>query len=120
MKKLSLLIALCMLLTIGGVYVMASGCGTAATLSYARYDNKIWLVVSDVTHAGRRMYHFYRMDANGSVAEEFELNKLFWENPSEPDGPDTVYECGGEEITKEEYDIIFNEIEFYHTEQWYE
>lgn len=104
----------------GGVYVMASGCGTAATLSYARYDNKIWLVVSDVTHAGRRMYHFYRMDANGSVAEEFELNKLFWENPSEPDGPDTVYEYGGEEITKEEYDIIFNEIEFYHTEQWYE
>ena len=104
----------------GGVYVMASGGGTAVMLSYAEYDNKTWLVISDTTHGGRCMYHFYRMDANGSVAEEFELNKLFWENPSEPDGPDTVYECGGEEITKEEYDNILKEIDFYYTEQWYE
>lgn len=103
----------------GMVYSIADGEGTAQVLSYAYYNDKVWLVKSDTTHGGRVCYWFSRVDYTGAVVEEFTLHKFFWETPSEPDGPDTVYEYNDEEITKEEYDSILKSIEFHHTSLWY-
>lgn len=103
----------------GMVYSIASGGGTANVLSYAYYNDEVWLVESDTTHGGRICYWFSRIDHTGAVVEEFTLHKFFWETPSEPDGPDTVYEYNDEEITKEEYDSILKSIEFHHTSLWY-
>ena len=103
----------------GMVYSIADGEGTAQVLSYAYYNDEVWLVKSDTTHGGRVCYWFYRVDHTGAVVEEFTLHKFFWETPSEPDGPDTVYEYNDEEITKEEYDSILKSIEFHYTSSWY-
>lgn len=103
----------------GMVYSIAGGGGTAQILSYAYYNDAVWLVMSDTTHGGRVCYWFSRVDYTGAVVEEFTLHKFFWETPSEPDGPDTVYEYNDEEITKEEYDSILKSIEFHHTSHWY-
>ncbi len=103
----------------GMVYAIASGEGTAQVLSYAYYNDEVWLVKSDTTHGGRICYWFSRVDHTGAVEEEFTLHKFFWETPGEPDGPDTVYEYNDEEITKEEYESILKSIEFHHTSLWY-
>lgn len=102
----------------GIVYAMASGYSTANVLSFAEYDDKVWIVESDTTHGGRVCYHFYHFDDTGTVIEEFTLNKFYWEHPGEPDSPDTMYEYNGEEISKMEYERILSLIEMTYTTQW--
>ena len=55
------------------VYVLAEGDGTAQTLSYTDYDNAVWIVHSDTTHAGRQMYWLTRYDGGGNVVHELSL-----------------------------------------------
>lgn len=88
------------------VYVLDEGMGTAGVISYAQFDGKTWIVHGDTTHGGRTMYDFKLYDKEGNVTDSFELNKEYWNNPEEPDGPETVYTYRGEEITREEYEEL--------------
>lgn len=90
----------------GQVSVLAQGDGTAATLSYTRFDGQTWIVHSDTTHGGRIMYDFTLYDGLGQIVDAFNLDKEFWNTPDEPDGPDTVYTYRGKQITKAEYDTL--------------
>lgn len=88
------------------VYVLDEGMGTTGVISYAQFDNSTWIVHGDTTHGGRILYDFKLYDGTGSVTDSFELDKEYWENPDEPDGPGTVYTYRGEEITREEYETL--------------
>lgn len=90
----------------GKIYVLAEGGGTAVFLSYTEFDGKTWIVHSDTTHAGRRMYDFTLYDGMGNVVDEFNFYKEFWETPDVEDGPDTVYTYRDEQITQEEYEEL--------------
>lgn len=103
----------------GKVYIIATGQGTANVISYAEYDEQNWIMESDTTHGGRQWYHLRRLDSDGTIIEEFTLAKYYWDNPGEPDGPDTVYEYNGEEITKFEYDRILGSLDIVKTSAWY-
>ena len=103
----------------GKVYIIATGQGTANEISYAEYDEQNWIMESDTTHGGRQWYHLRRLDSDGTIIEEFTLAKYYWDNPGEPDGPDTVYEYNGEEITKFEYDRILGSLDIVKTSAWY-
>lgn len=92
------------------VYVLAQGEGTSSTLSYIPYEGKNWIVHSDTTHSGRIMYDFTLYDGNGQIADSFNLDKEFWNNPDEPDGPETVYSYRGEQISKAEYEELMKKI----------
>lgn len=94
----------------GQIYVLDEGEGTALVLSYTQFDGKTWIVHSDTTHGGRIMYNFTLYDGDGQVVDEFELNKEFWETPDTPDGPKTVYTYRDEEITKDEYDELYEKM----------
>ncbi|MBQ7972445.1 MAG: hypothetical protein IJ291_03215 [Lachnospiraceae bacterium] len=94
----------------GQVYVLDEGWGTAGYLSYTVYEDKIWIVHCDTTHAGRYLYDLTLYDGTGNVADSFQLTQEFWETPDEPDGPNTVYTYRGEQITKEQYDALKEQI----------
>lgn len=88
------------------IYVLDEGNGTAWTLSYAKFDEKTWIVHSDVMHGGRKFYHFTLYNETGQIVDEFDLNKEYWDNTEVEDSPDTIYTYRDEEITKEEYDEL--------------
>ncbi len=90
----------------GQMFVLAEGDGTAATLSYTTFEGCTWIVHSDVTHGGRNTYDFTLYDGEGQIVDYFRLMKEYWETPQEPDGPGTVYTYRGEQISKEEYDVL--------------
>lgn len=94
----------------GQVFVLAFGDGTAATLGYTVFDGRTWIVHSDITHGGRKIYDFTLYDGEGCVADQFRLSKEYWETPDEPDGPGTVYTYRDETISKEEYDQLMEKI----------
>lgn len=90
----------------GQVYVLDEGGGTAWVLGYTEFDGQTWILHSDTTHSGRIFYNFTLYDGTGQVLDERSLHKEYWETPETPDGPDTVYTYGDEQITREEYDEL--------------
>ena len=93
------------------IYILDQGNGTASFLSYAKFNDKIWIVHSDTSHIGRTMFHFTQYDGNGCIVDEFDLNKEFWE--CEPDAPGTIYTYRDVEISKEQYYNLWNQIVLY-------
>ena len=87
----------------GKVYVLDEGDGTAFVMSYTNFDDKTWIVHSDTTHGGRRMYWFTCYDGGENVVDEFLLAEEYWDDPT---GQDAVYSYRDEEITKEEYEKL--------------
>ena len=94
----------------GAVYVLDSGGGRSAVLSYTAFDGQIWIVHSDTTHAGRNIYEFTRYDGLGTVQDNFQLTHEFWETPDIPDAPSAVYTYRGEAISREEYMILLEKM----------
>lgn len=94
----------------GQIFVLAYGDGTADVLGYTMFDGQMWIVHSDVTHAGRETYDFTLYDGEGRVADGFRLSREYWDTPNEPDGPGTVYTYRGEEITKEAYEELLAKV----------
>lgn len=90
----------------GQVYVLDEGGGTAAVISYTEFDGQTWIVHSDTMHSGRIFYDFTLYDGTGQVKDERSLYKEYWETPDPPDGADTVYTYGDEQITREAYDEL--------------
>ena len=57
------------------IHVFAEGEGTAAELSYVFYNDAYWIVIKDVTHAGRKMYILNRYNGADCIADSFDSMK---------------------------------------------
>ncbi|MCM1252220.1 MAG: hypothetical protein NC321_05320 [Clostridium sp.] len=93
----------------GKVYVLATGEGTTGVLSYAEYEDAVWIVHSDTSHAGRQMFWLMKYDGEGNIVDEFELTAEYWDSY---DGYDenSDFTCRDEKITMEEYEKLRKEI----------
>lgn len=94
----------------GKVYILAEGWGTAGLLSYTHYDNAVWIVHSDVMHAGRQIYWLTKYDGDGKVADEFKLSAEYWDSPTGTYDENSVFTYREEEISMEEYETLWEEI----------
>ena len=94
----------------GKVYVLAQGEGTAGVLSYANYDNAVWIVHSDTTHAGRKMYWLAKYDGKGNIEDEFQLSAQYWDSPDDKYDENSDFTYRDEKISMEEYERLREEI----------
>lgn len=94
----------------GKVYVLAQGEGTAGVLSYADYDNAVWIVHSDTTHAGRKTYWLAKYDGEGNIEDEFQLSAEYWDSPDDKYDENSDFTYRDEKISMEEYERLREEI----------
>lgn len=94
----------------GMVYVLAEGEGTAGVLSYTKYDNAVWIVHSDTTHAGRQIYWLTKYDGDGNIADEFWLGAEYWDSPDDEYDENSDFTFRDEKISMEEYEALRKEI----------
>lgn len=94
----------------GKVYVLAEGEGTAGELFYTYYDNAVWIVHSDTTHMGRKMYWLTRYDGEGNVTDEFQLSAEYWDSPDSKYDENSDFTYRDEKISMEEYETLRKEI----------
>ena len=86
------------------VYVLAENYGTCGVLWYTNFDGKTYIVHSDTTHAGRRMYWFSLYDGRGRMIDSFHLDKEYY------DGTEVTYTYRGEEISESEYEELYEKM----------
>ncbi|MFG6346455.1 MAG: hypothetical protein K1W35_22910 [Lachnospiraceae bacterium] len=94
----------------GKVYVLAEGEGTSGELFYTYYDNAVWIVHSDTTHMGRKMYWLTRYDGEGNVTDEFQLSAEYWDSPDSKYDENSDFTYRDEKISMEEYETLRKEI----------
>lgn len=94
----------------GKVYVLATGEGTAGVLSYADYDNAIWIVHSDTSHVGRQTFWLTRYDGGENITDEFKLGAEYWESAEDKYGENSDFTYRDEKISMEEYEELRKEI----------
>lgn len=94
----------------GKVYVLAEGGGTAEELSYTYYDNAVWIVHSDYTHMGRKMYWLSRYDGAGNVTDKFQLSAEYWDSPDDVYDENSDFTFRDRKISMEEYEALREEI----------
>lgn len=92
------------------VYILTQGEGTSGELSYVYYDNAVWIVHRDITHAGRQMFWLTRYDGNGKIADEIQLSAEYWESPDYLYHEDSDFTFGEDKISMEEYERLRKEI----------
>lgn len=88
--------------------VFAEGEGTAMQLSYVFYDNAYWIIKSDTTHAGRKMYSFTKYSGVNNIVDSFELNAEYGNQDYYDENSDFTYR--DRKITMEEYEQIYENI----------
>lgn len=94
----------------GKVCILAEGEGTTGLLSYTYYDNAVWIVHSDVLHAGRKMYWLTKYDGEGNIIDEFLLSAEYWDSPYDGYDENSIFTYRGEEISMTEYEELKKEI----------
>lgn len=94
----------------GKVYILAEGEGTSGELFYTYYDNAVWIVHSDITHMGRKMYWLTRYDGEGNVTDEFQLSAEYWDSPDSKYDENSDFTYRDEKISMEEYETLRKEI----------
>lgn len=94
----------------GKVYVLAEGEGTTGLLSYTYYDNAVWIVHSDILHAGRKMHWLTKYDGDGNIADEFLLSAEYWDSPYDGYDESSIFTYRDEEISMTEYEALSMEI----------
>ncbi len=94
----------------GKIYVLAAGEGMAGVLSYTEYDNAVWIVHSDTTHMGRRIYRLTRYDGDGNIADEFQLGAEYWDSPDDKYDENSDFTYRDAKISMEEYETLLSEI----------
>lgn len=94
----------------GKVYVLAEGEGTAGELFYTYYDDAVWIVHSDTTHAGRQMYWLTRYDGEGNIVDEFQFSAEYWDSPDSRYDENSDFTYRDEKISMEEYEALGKEI----------
>lgn len=90
------------------VIVFAEGQGAALQLSYAYYEDAYWIVISDTTHSGRKMYTFTKYSGADTIVDSFELAAEYWEQDYYDEN--SKFTCRGKEITMEEFEQIIKEV----------
>ncbi len=94
----------------GKVYVFASGEGTAGVLTYTQYDNAVWIVHRDTTHAGRQVYWLTKYDGGETIVDEFTLAAEYWDSPDSKYDENSDFTYRDEKITMKEYEALRKEI----------
>lgn len=89
----------------GKLYVFAAAMGNAGALSYTYYDDVMWIVISDSTHAGRDYHLFYKFEGGDNLVDSM---SLMMENYYEDE--DAIYTLNDESITEEEFLKLHEEI----------
>ena len=78
-------------------------------LSYTWYENALWLVYSDITHAGRTTYDLVKLGKNGKVEDRFGLY-AYANGDDYEDYDNYEYTYRDEQITQEEFEALKTEI----------
>ena len=89
----------------GNLYVFAQALGNGGSLSYTFYDDAMWIVISDTTHAGRASYVLYKFEGGDNLVDRL---SLMAENYYEDQ--EGVYTFNDEPVTEEEYTRIHDEM----------
>lgn len=89
----------------GNLYVFAQALGNGGSLSYTFYDDAMWIVISDITHAGRAGYVLYKFEGGDNLVDRI---SLMAENYYEDQ--EGVYTFNDEPVTEEEYTRIHDEM----------
>lgn len=94
----------------GKVYVLARGEGTTGVLFYTNYENATWIVHSDTTHAGRRMYWLTKYDGEGNIVDEFQFGAEYWDSPDYEYDENSDFTYRDKKISMEEYEALRKEM----------
>lgn len=94
----------------GKVYILAAGEGTTGLLSYTYYDNAVWIVHSDVLHAGRKMHWLTKYDGEGNIIDAFLLSAEYWDSPNDSYDENSIFTYRDEKISMTEYEELRKEI----------
>lgn len=86
-----------------GIKVFACGDGTASNLSYVYCDNEVWIVHSDTMHGNRKYYVFDKYFGADNIVESLTLAMYYSEDQTAP----KTYYINGNEVSKAEYDEIY-------------
>ncbi|MDE6620272.1 MAG: hypothetical protein K2K74_07255 [Lachnospiraceae bacterium] len=94
----------------GKVYVLAQGGGTGGELFFTHYDDAVWIVHCDITHAGRQMYWLTRYDGDGNIVDEFQFSAEYWGSPDDRYDENSDFTYRDKKISMEEYEALGKEI----------
>lgn len=94
----------------GEVHVLTSYEGTTGELSYAEYEGAVWIVHSDITHAGRQIFRLDQYDGDENIVDSFVLSAKYWDKGVESYDETSDFQYRGEPITMEEYEAKRMEI----------
>lgn len=94
----------------GNVYILATGDGTSQVLSHISYDDAMWIVHSDTTHQGRKVYWLTKYDGGGNIVDEFTLSAEYWDSPDDKYNADSDFTFRDQKISMEEYEALHKEI----------
>jgi hypothetical protein len=87
----------------GKLYVIAEGTGTAEYSSYTVYKGETYLVTSDTSHTTRQTYNFRKLNGNGDIVDEFDLQAYY---PGDTYDENSDFYYRGESITMEEFESL--------------
>lgn len=94
----------------GNVYILATGDGTSQVLSHISYDDAVWIVHSDTTHQGRKVYWLTKYDGGENIVDEFKFSAEYWDSPDDKYNADSDFTFRDQKISMEEYEALHKEI----------
>ncbi|MDE7417673.1 MAG: hypothetical protein K2N44_15450 [Lachnospiraceae bacterium] len=94
----------------GKVYVFAEGEGTSGELFFTYYDDAVWIVHCDITHAGRQRYWLTKYDGGGNIVDEFQFSAEYWDSPISRYDENSDFTFRDKKISMEEYEALGKEI----------
>ena len=94
----------------GKVRVFTRGGGMSNVLSHLSYDGAEWIVHSDTSHAGRKMYFLEKYNGADTVVDSFDLNAEYWNSSTDTYDENSTFTYRGKQITMEEYEKLIKEI----------
>lgn len=94
----------------GKVMVLAEGEGTAGEMTYVEYENAIWIVHSDTSHAGRMLYNFKKYKGANNIIDEFDLNAEYYDKEDDIYDETSSFTYRDQNITMEKFEKLRSEI----------
>lgn len=94
----------------GKVMVLAQGEGTSDVMTYVEYENAIWIVHSDTSHAGRMLYNFKKYKGANNIIDEFDLNAEYYDKVDDIYDETSSFTYRDQKITMEKFEKLRSEI----------